>query len=314
MTSADRGPAGQRVEPGAWPLQVTVGYLVVVLIWGTTWYGIHTQVNGTSPHVGVALRMAAASMIFLAMAAVTRRSLKLTPAQVRLVIIEGVCFFGLNYLAAYAGSQYLTSGVVAVVLSLTVPFNLLADRVVRGVRPTAGLMLAAALGTAGIGLVFGSELGDVLADRQRWWGAGIVAASAILVAIGNVVAARLMDARVGWMTVNAFGMAAGSAAVLVWAVVTGAPWVLEPTATWLAGYLYLVVLGSVVAFGIYMRILPTIGTTAGAYVTVLSPVLALVVSAWLEGLELRPMIYAGVVLLLIGHSLLIRQRARRPRS
>jgi drug/metabolite transporter (DMT)-like permease len=154
----------------------------------------------------------------------------------------------------------------------------------------------------------------VLADRQRWWGAGIVAASAILVAIGNVVAARLMDARVGWMTVNAFGMAAGSAAVLVWAVVTGAPWVLEPTATWLAGYLYLVVLGSVVAFGIYMRILPTIGTTAGAYVTVLSPVLALVVSAWLEGLELRPMIYAGVVLLLIGHSLLIRQRARRPRS
>ncbi len=306
------GPGGGRAESGPWPFWVSVGYLVVVLIWGTTWYGIHTQVNGTSPHIGVALRMGAASLIFVAIALATKQPLRLTVSQMRLVGIAGVCFFGLNYLAAYAGSQYLTSGVVAIILSLTVPLNLLAEWLIRGQAPKAAMIVAATLGMCGISLVFGSELENALSGDMRGWGAGVVASSAILVAIGNVVSAELMSTRLSWIVVNAFGMAVGCCVTLAWGALTGSPWVFQPTPSWLAGYTYLVFLGSVVAFGIYMKILPAIGTTAGAYVTVLSPVLALFVSAALEGFSIRPMTYAGVVLLLLGHTFLIRQRSRTP--
>jgi len=55
--------------------------------------------------------------------------------------------------------------------------------------------------------------------------------------------------------------------------------------------------------------LPAVGATAGAYTTVLSPVVALLISALLEGFELQPTIYVGVILLLLGHTLLIRQQA-----
>ena len=290
---------------------MSAGYLLVVLIWGTTWYGIHTQVNGTAPHVGVALRMGAASLVFLLYAAVTRQSFRLSTTQLGLIAVAGVCFFGLNYLAAYSGSQYMTSGVVAVLLSLTVPLNLIAEWSIRGHRPTLKMVMAAVLGIAGISLVFGGELQDALAGDLRWWGAAVVAASAILVAVGNVVSAQLMGARVSWILVNGLGMAVGVAAVLLWGTAVGAPWIFEPTPVWFAGFAYLVILGSVVAFGIYMRILPIIGTTAGAYVTVLSPVLALVVSATFEGLSVHFTTCVGVILLLIGHSVLIRQRARR---
>ena len=306
------GPEGGRAESVPWPFWVSVGYLLVVLIWGTTWYGIHTQVNGTSPHIGVALRMGAASLIFVVIGVATKQPWRLTVSQMRLVAIAGMCFFGLNYLAAYAGSQYLTSGVVAVILSLTVPLNLFAEWVIRGQRPNVAMIVAATLGMGGISLVFGSELENALSGGMRWWGAGVVASSAILVAIGNVISAELMSTRLSWIVVNAFGMAIGCVVTLAWGAVAGSPWVIQPTASWLMGYAYLVLLGSVAAFGIYMKILPTIGTTAGAYVTVLSPVLALLVSAALEGFSIRPTTYAGVALLLLGHTFLIRQRSRTP--
>jgi drug/metabolite transporter (DMT)-like permease len=163
----------------------------------------------------------------------------------------------------------------------------------------------------GISLVFGSELESALAVQGAWWGAGLVACSAIFVAIGNVISVRLMHAKLSWVAVNALGMAVGTVAVLLWGVVSGANWVLEPSPVWLGGFAYLVLIGSVAAFGIYMKILPTIGTTAGAYVTVLCPVVALLISALLEGFRLQLLTFAGVALLLFGHTLLIRQRSGR---
>ncbi len=296
-------------HPAPWSFAVSIGYAAVVLIWGTTWYGIHTQVNGTAPHVGVALRMAAASLIFLAIAATARHPLRLSATHYKLIGIQGLCFFGLNYLAVYAGTQYLTSGVVAVVISVTVPLNLFVERLIYGARPKLASMLAAAIGMCGISLVFSGELSGALTNRGAVWGASLVVAAAALVAIGNVVSAHLMSARLSWVSVNALGMAVGSAAVLLWGFVSGAAWDLELDPSWLAGYAYLVVIGSVAAFGIYMKILPVVGTTAGAYTTVLSPVVALLISALLEDFELRPTVYVGVLLLLLGHTLLIFRRA-----
>ena len=106
-------------------LWVGFGYLLVVLIWGTTWYGIQTQVNGTSPHLAVASRLGIASLIFFAIAVALKQPLRLTMSQARKVLVQGVCFFGFNYLTVYAATQYLTSGVVAVLFSAVVPFNIL---------------------------------------------------------------------------------------------------------------------------------------------------------------------------------------------
>jgi drug/metabolite transporter (DMT)-like permease len=294
-----------------WPLWTSIGYVAVVLIWSTTWYGIHTQVNGTSPHIGVALRMGAAALIFAGIAVLVKQRLRVPRRQIGPILVQGVCFFGFNYLTVYSGAQYLTSGVVAVIVSLAVPLNIVAEWTLYGVRPKLLTVIAAVLGMIGISLVFGSELENALAVQGAWWGAGLVACSAIFVAIGNVISVRLMHAKLSWVAVNALGMAVGTVAVLLWGVVSGANWVLEPSPVWLGGFAYLVLIGSVAAFGIYMKILPTIGTTAGAYVTVLCPVVALLISALLEGFRLQLLTFAGVALLLFGHTLLIRQRSGR---
>jgi len=289
---------------------IALGYSIVVLIWGTTWYGMSTQVNGTAPHVAVALRLAMASLIFFAIAGVMGLRLRLQRKQLVLIAIQGVCFYGLNYVAVYTAAQYLTSGVLAVVFSITVPFNIVADRILFGARPRLAVVLATLIGVGGIALVFSGELEQALGTRSALWGAALAIFAAGTVAIGNVMAARLAATDLGVVRLNAFGFAAGTITILLWGVLSGASWSLNVTPTWLAGYAYLVVIGSLVAFGIYMKILPVVGPVAGAYVVVLSPVIALMISVVLEGLPLGTNMFLGVVLLLTGHSILIARRRR----
>jgi drug/metabolite transporter (DMT)-like permease len=294
---------GQRV----W---VAAGYVTVVLIWGTTWFGVHTQVNGTAPHVAVALRLGAASLIFFAIARAMRLSLRLERRHFAAVAAQGFCFFGVNYVCVYTASQYLTSGVLAVLFSVTVPFNIVADRVLNGTRPRPLVVVAALIGVCGIALVFAGELEHALAAEHAVRGAVLAVVAAAIVAVGNVLATRLAATSLGAVRINAFGLAVGTAAILLWGAASGAPWSLHVTAEWLAGYVYLLVVGSVAAFWIYLKLLPIVGAVAGAYVVVLSPVVAVAISAAFEDLPFGWEIVAGVVLLLAGHSLLVAQRAR----
>lgn len=291
-------------------LGIALGYALVVLIWGTTWYGVQTQLNGTAPHVAAALRLGLASLIFFAIAGLTGLNMRLTPKQWVLVSVQGMCFFGFNYVAVYTASQYLTSGVLAVVFSVTVPFNILADRILYGARPKLSLVLAASIGVGGIALVFSSELEAALGARDAVWGATLAVLAAVIVAVGNVLAARFASAQLGAIRLNAFGLAAGTLLISLWGLATGAPWSLNVTPVWLAGFAYLLVIGSVIAFGIYIKILPAIGPIAGAYVVVLSPVVALAISAVLEGLPVGLNTLFGVVLLLTGHSIIVAQARR----
>jgi len=288
-----------------WTLWVALGYLSVVLIWGTTWFAIQTQINGTAPHLAVGLRMALASSIFFLLAIANGVSLRLTRRLAGSVLVHGLCFFGFNYVAVYEGSQYMTSGVVAVVFSVSVPFNIVAEWVLMGTRPRLSSWLAAAVGMFGVALVFSAELETALLIDGVLGGAALVVLAAALVSVGNVLSARLVSGEMTSIGLNAYGMAVGTAAILFWGVVSNADWTLEITPTWLMGYSYLVLIGSVLAFWIYMRILPSIGPLAGAYVVVLSPVVALCISGALEGLQLGVAVVVGAVLLLLGNSILV---------
>jgi drug/metabolite transporter (DMT)-like permease len=210
----------------------------------------------------------------------------------------------------YTASQYVTSGVLAVVFSVTVPFNIIADRVMSGTRPRLPTILATLIGLTGIALVFASELEQALGSRDALRGAALAVVASAVVAVGNVLAARFASIEVGALRLSAFGLAAGTLLILAWGALSGAPWTLHVTPAWLGGFAYLVVVGSVVAFGVYMKILPSIGPVAGAYVVVLSPVVALAISVMLEGLALGVNALAGVALLLIGNSILVVRKRR----
>ncbi|MDZ7645051.1 MAG: DMT family transporter [Woeseiaceae bacterium] len=65
--------------------------------------------------------------------------------------------------------------------------------------------------------------------------------------------------------------------------------------------LYLALLGSSIAFGVYLTLIRRIGSARAAYASVLFPVVALGLSSWLEGYRWTWLAVAGILLTMAGN-------------
>ena len=81
------------------------------------------------------------------------------------------------------------------------------------------------------------------------------------------------------------------------------------TMNWTIGYLgpmlYLTIFGSIVAFGCYMLMIGRIGAEYAAYVTLLMPIIALILSTLFEGYLWTTNAVIGVVLVLAGNLIIL---------
>jgi len=104
-------------------------------------------------------------------------------------------------------------------------------------------------------------------------------------------------------------MTYGTTLIAVVAVVKGATFTVDWRPSYLISLAYISVLGSFAGFGIYFTLLGRIGPARAGYSTVLYPVVALAASTFLEGYRWTPLAVAGLVSVMIGVTLVLRQRA-----
>jgi drug/metabolite transporter (DMT)-like permease len=67
--------------------------------------------------------------------------------------------------------------------------------------------------------------------------------------------------------------------------------------------LYLAIFGSVFAFGAYMKLLKQMGADKAAYVVLVYPMVALVISTFFEGYTWSVLSVVGVVIVLVGNAI-----------
>ena len=96
-------------------------------------------------------------------------------------------------------------------------------------------------------------------------------------------------------------MAYGTLTAALVATVTGVPWTFDMRVAYVASLIYLAVPGSVVAFAAYLTLLKRIGAGPAAFVNVVVPVVALLLSTLFEGYRWTWVAALGVVLAVIGN-------------
>jgi drug/metabolite transporter (DMT)-like permease len=123
-------------------------------------------------------------------------------------------------------------------------------------------------------------------------------ASAVCIAQAAVLVRRFPA--VHPVTMNAVGMTTGAALLVVGSVLAGEPRLLpQRTTTW-AAVGYLVVVGSVVVFVLYLVVLRYWAASRAAYAFVLIPFVTVLLSAWLDNEPLGPGLLLGGLLVLAG--------------
>jgi len=282
-------------------MQTLLLYIGIVLIWGATWLPVKLQLGVVPPAVSVAYRFWLAAAILFAWCLL--RGLPL--ARHGHVALMGVTLFCTNFMLIYHGTQYLPSGLVAIVFSMIVPMNMANGAIFLGRPIDRRVAVGAVFGLAGISVTFWS---DILAfDPTSGASLGLLLCllGTYSASLGNMLSAKNQMAGLPVLQGNAWGMGYGALAVTLYVLVMQQPILFDPSPVYAGSLVFLAVVGSIFGFGCYLTLLGRIGPERAAYSSVLYPIVALGISTFAEDYHWTPRVFAGLALILFGNLLVL---------
>ena len=278
-------------------------FSIAALIWGSTWLAITFQLGSVAAEASVVYRFALAALMLAAWCLATGRSLRFPAAQHAWLASQGALLFGLNYLCVYWAEQHIASGLVAVLFSLIVFLNLVGVRVFFATPVNRRTALGAALGVAGVTLLFWRELAGMQTDALRGILFGL--AATVFASGGNLLAVRNQRRGIPLLPGVAWGMTYGTLTIAIVAALNDIVWTFDPRPGYVLSLLYLAAFGSVIAFAAYLTLLGKIGAARAGYVGVAVPVVALLLSTVFEHYEWTLPALAGAALCIAGNVLVL---------
>ncbi|WP_375737452.1 DMT family transporter [Pseudomonas boanensis] len=282
-------------------------YLLTVVIWGTTWIAIKLQMGEVAIPVSIAYRFGLAAVVLFAILLLSRRLQKLDGRAQMICLAQGLCLFCVNFLCFYTASQWIPSGLIAVVFSTATLWNALNARIFFGQRIAPNVLAGGGLGLAGLALLFWPELSGHTASRETLMGLGLALLGTLCFSAGNILSSLQQKVGLKPLTTNAWGMLYGTLLLCAWCLVSGTPFAMEWNTRYVGSLLYLAIPGSVIGFTAYLTLVGRMGPERAAYCTVLFPVVALNISAFVEGYEWTAPALFGLLLVMAGNLLVFRK-------
>ena len=287
-------------------------FLGCVAIWGSTWLAITYQLGKVAPEASVFYRFLLASLLLFGYCLARRLPLAYRVREHAWIALFGIFMFSVSYIYVYYAEQHVVSGLVAVGYSASPLLGMLGMRLFFGTPMTPSVITGSILGIVGIALVFWPEFAHLQSDGNTALGALYTAIAVVVSALGALVAHRNQEAHVALWQSMAWGMLYGAIFSLGVTLAMGRSLEFEMTPGYVLSLLYLTVLGSVVAFAAYLTLLKRWGAARSGYIGVMVPIVALVISAALEGFRWHLLTWIGIAVSVAGNILILRRSMSTP--
>ncbi len=290
-------------------------FLTPILIWSTTFYAITFQLGGpTSPVWAVALRFACAVLLLGAWLLWREGSLLMPWAQHPLAACSGVLAYALSYVLTYRAEETIPSGWVAVCFTLMVFLTPLMSWVLLGSRAHSSVWWGGAMGVSGVTLAFLPSLLDAHGGPSFFWGLSMMLMAAMASSLASVCSLVLNQRAVPVTRYTFWAMVYGASTTACWALASGETLSFDTRGSFWLAFAYLASLGTVLAFLCYLRLMKREGPGLAMYISVLSPVGAVLVSVALEGMRPGWLGSLGIALAVLGAWITLRQHPSGSRS
>ncbi len=292
-------------------------FAIAVAIWSTTWHAILYQLAHTPPDVGVALRFALAGVLALGIARWRGDSLRCTAGEHARIALQGVFMYSLAYLCVYHAETLVPTGLVAVGYSASPLVNGIGAWLLWRNALTPRFLIGGALCVVGVAMIFAPEFAHASGSDAALRGALFTVGAVALSAVGSLLSSRNAIHHLPFWPAMGWGMLYGALVSALIAVASGQaftlPWPLAAASWWLS-LVYLAAAGSVIAFACYLTLQQRVGPGAASAVGVMTPVLALVISAAFEGFVPVAVTWLGVALAVAGNVLILRPKLSKVRG
>lgn len=279
-------------------------WLVLSLIWGTTWIFIKIGLKDLPPITFAAARFIFALFILAVIIKVQNLSFPQTKSEWKLILLTGILQFSINYSTVFWSEQYISSGLAAVLQAMITVFGLLLAWIfLPNERITKLKIIAVCVGITGVAVIFIEQL----QINDFWAFAGCVA-----IVIGSYAAAQssiLVKAKgtaIHPVMLLFCQMLCGIPLIVIYALtVEGNPFKHNWSGNAIISVLYLTVFGTVLAFWFYYWLLSKIESTKAMMISLVTPLLAVVIGAVFLDEKLPPQTFFGGLLILASIGLIV---------
>ena len=282
-------------------------FIVLCLIWGSTWYFIKSSLNaGVPPFLGGGFRFFLSGLLFFLIIFFRKESIPFNKQAIKLYLSFGLLNFALSYGITYWATQYVYSSISSILWGLFPLFtSVMAHFMLKeddNEKLTSNKLKALFLGF--IGMVFIGSNQSIDLQSQSFLAIMVLVGAIIIAAWPSVLYKKYNDV-VGPYQMNAVcqvltGVIMLSLSSLLKEDLSQIVW----TDQLLFASAYLVLFGGVISWGIYFWLYQYLSVTQVTYVAIFPPIVAIILG-WIflnEVLSTKEII--GTIFIL-GSSILI---------
>lgn len=284
-----------------------LAWLLLCLIWGTTWIFIKIGLADLPPFGFAACRFVLAALVIAPIIKIFKIPFIKTGKQWRLIILTGILQFAINYSTVFWSEVYVSSGLAAV-LQATIPvFGLVLAWIFLPDEKISLLKVLGVLtGIAGVTLIFLEQL--AIDNRMA-----LTASAAIVVgAYAAAQASILIKAKAA--DIHPLSLLLGQIIcalpfLIGWSLVSeGSPLDYHWTKSAIVCLIYLSIFGTIAAFWLYYWLLGRIESTKAMMISLVTPLVAVVVGSLVLDEQFPARTLFGGMLILSSVALIIIKR------
>ena len=284
-----------------------VVWLVLCLIWGSTWLFIKLGLADLPPISFCGIRFVIAAAILSCVVIVRRIEWPRTRRDWLLILVTGVLSFTINYGTVFWGEERTSSGLAAILQAIIPVFGLvIAHYHLPNERITWAKLSGVLLGIAGVALIFSDQLHGE--GPQALAGSIAIVIGAFCVAYSNVLV-KVYGGKLDPAVLAAGQMTCGLVPLLIigyWR--EGNPLKFHWTTLAVVSLCYLALVGSCAAFLLYYWLVQHMDVTKTMLISLVTPVIAVTLGMlWLNE-RLRWRIAVGALGIMAGIGLNVYRR------
>ncbi len=287
------GEPTTKADTGRLGASTAAMFAIAVILGGSNFVAVRLSNRELPPFWGASLRFMLAAALFVGIALALRLAWP-RGRQLILICLYGLFSFSLSYALMYWALVRVSAGLAAVVLA-AVPLVTTLLAAAQKLEPLSRRAVIGAL-IALVGIIWKT----VDPSGMELPLSGLIAMLAATLTVGqSVIIGKRISANHPAM-VNAVGMVAGFPVLLAISLIAGETWSLPqaPEVVW--SLVYLVTLGSVGLFVLFLLVIRRWTASATSYAFVLFPVVTMLLESMLDDVPLTFRGLSGALLVMVG--------------
>ena len=279
-------------------------WLVLCLVWGTTWFFIKIGLEDLPPISFAAARFVLALIILAAIILINKIQLPKTIREWKLLGLTGILQFSINYSLVFWSEQHISSGLAAVLQGTIPVFGLalawfhLPEEKITGLK-----ILAVLLGITGVAIIFIEQL--QIKSVLAFAGCAAIVVGAYAAAHASILI-KAHGSKIHPAAMLFGQMLCGILPLIMYGLIKeGNPIRFRWTWQALISILYLTIFGTILAFWLYYWLLSKIESTKAMVISLVTPLIAVIVGGIFLDEKLPPQTVFGGILILAGIGLIV---------